>query len=275
MTGGFRSTVAGYLAGIFGWIAARSSSAAFRIADGVAFCTTFARRGPTHARMRQLFPEMSASQRASAIRSIWRTQVRHFLVLAIARRSGVGALAPLIVEPQIVSDLQPPVIVATFHTGPVLALGAVAERCDARVLGLRSADLGVPRAAHVSIHFDMETEEQRAASFVAAHRSLREGGFVFMAVDPMQSGGMRVPFFDGTLRLARGAFALTRMTGVPIVPVIARWEGDRIAFRVGKALSASDEQQTAVAAASWLESHLRQSPELLSNHLLELTAPEA
>lgn len=275
MTGGFRSTVAGYLAGIFGWIAARSFSAAFRIADGVAFCTTFARRGPTHARMRQLFPEMSASQRASAIRSIWRTQVRQFLLLGIARRGGVRALAPLVVDPQRVSELQPPVIVATFHTGPVIALGVVAEHCNEGVLGLRSMDLGVSRAPHVSIHFDMDTEEQRAASFVAAHRSLREGVFVFMAVDPMQSGGMRVRFFDGTLRLARGAFALTRMTGVPIVPVIARWEGDRIAFTVGKALSGSDEVETATAAARWLEAHLRERPEACSDHLIELTAPSA
>ncbi|HYI11435.1 MAG TPA: hypothetical protein VEK57_20430 [Thermoanaerobaculia bacterium] len=243
---------------------------AFAIADTLAAATTLVRRGPHHDALRTLFPDLPAAGFAAAIRRIRVNQVRRLLLHGWAERAGVAALQPLVRTNDTVPRLQPPLILATFHVGPLLALTAFAERLDGEVLALRSQTIGSGRAAHVSVGAELESEQQRSAAFLQALARLRRGGFVFMAVDPLQQSGLEVPFLGRTLRLARGAFALSRMTGVPIVPVVAGWNGDEVEVETGEALHGDDERTLAAAAAQWLERYLTQAPGELSHQLLAL-----
>jgi lauroyl/myristoyl acyltransferase len=274
MTRSARLFLAHTLARLLGFIAQHSMTLAFRTTDSLAKWSIAARRGPTAQQIRELYPGLAEADVRPAIRQIWTTQVRNMLLLGLAQQRGVESVARLVSRSEAVDRLRPPLIIATFHIGPALALAAVAERAGVPVLGLRSRDLGVQRSPNVSIHSRLDTEEDRTASFLAAHRQLREGGFVFIAVDPEREGGTPVPFMGRTLRLARGAFALTRMTGVPIVPIVPRWDGTSIEFTVGPALYGPDEATVAADAARWLELYLREHPGELSNHLVRLTAPE-
>ncbi|MND09266.1 hypothetical protein D3C83_324500 [compost metagenome] len=58
---------------------------------------------------------------------------------------------------------------------------------------------------------------------------------------------------------------------MPIVPLVARWDGQEIEIVVGEPLPIlDDEQALAALAAQWLENYLRESPGELSARILEL-----
>ncbi|HEX7150496.1 MAG TPA: hypothetical protein VF618_03335 [Thermoanaerobaculia bacterium] len=145
-------------------------------------------------------------------------------------------------------------IVAFFHVGPFYGISAYVDRLGRDFLGIRR----------------QPDEQQRALAFARAVQKLREGGLVSAAFDGEFGARMAVPFRGGTLRLARGAFALARITGAPIVPLWARWRGSRIEIIVGEPLSAGSEEALAAAAAAWLERQLDGAP--LSRRLRDLTS---
>jgi lauroyl/myristoyl acyltransferase len=114
------------------------------------------------------------------------------------------------------------------------------------------------------------TDQQRAATFHRAIERLSDG-FVLVALDPRDAPRIIVPFFGGTLRLARGPFAMARIRRVPIVPVVARWDGQAIELIAGDPLPPSDDEQAlAASAAQWLEGYLREWPGEVSARILEL-----
>ncbi|HEX9986069.1 MAG TPA: hypothetical protein VGF69_22600 [Thermoanaerobaculia bacterium] len=144
-------------------------------------------------------------------------------------------------------------ILGLFHVGPLFAVAAYLDRLPRKAFGIvRQRD-----------------DQQRALVFAQAVQHLRGGGLVVMAVDPEQaSSRIGVPFRGGTLHLARGAFALARITGAPIVPLAARWRGLWIEIVVGEALSGATEEELAASAAQWLERYLDGAP--LTRRLREL-----
>ncbi len=264
-----RRRAADVIAGGLG-VLSRWRRLAFAVTDAAAAAVSLIPRGSHREELRALFPGLSASERRAAIRTIRRNQIRRLLLQGWAERAGVSALRPLVRGNGAIAGLRPPLILATFHVGPLLALTAIAERLAGDVLALRSRVIGSGRAAHVSIGAALESEEQRAAAFLDALARLRRGSFVFMAIDPLQESGLVVPFLGRTLRLARGAFALSRITGAPIVPLAARWIGDEVEIETGDALSGGDEQSLAADAAQWLEHYLMKEPGELSHQLVAL-----
>jgi lauroyl/myristoyl acyltransferase len=253
-------------------VARRSVPAAFRLSDSVAAVSVALRRGPKARELARVFPTLPEAERRAAIRANWRTQLRNFLLQAIVlERGSIGALQPLIQEFD-VDALQPPLILATFHTGPTLALAALAERLGTSVAAIRLSEMKVPRAPHVKVMQTGGSEEQRAAIFIDAVRHLRADGFALMAVDSEAYGTLKVPFLGRRIAFARGAFAMARMTGAPIVPIVARWEGDAIAWTVGPRLRGTDEEPLAAATAAWLESYVRARPSEYSQSFVDLAS---
>ena len=216
---------------------------------------------PSASELLERFPHLSVEQARALRAQIVRTLVRSEVVAAWLQRRGRAAVRTILA-----SDLPPrlppaPLIVATFHIGPFHALGAVLESLPAPLLALWNT-------ARIN------DRQRRAAKFYEAATWLRKGGIVLMALDPQQATRIRVPFFGGTLGLARGAFALSRMTGAPIVPVVARWQGTRVDVVAGEPLQGGDgpdlEHRLAAAAARWLEDHLRAFPDEISLRILDL-----
>lgn len=241
-----RARLSRTVAGTLGALAVRSPRLAFLAADLLAkFWTIFGRR---FSRARLLLPNADLA-------SMWRTHVRTQLLDGWMRHDRATALR-LVQANDAITALRPPMIIGTFHVGPTYALGAVSERLSGETFALRG-----PQGT---------TDQERAAKFYRAVEQLRSG-FVIVALDPREAQRIATPFLGGTLQLARGPFAMARIARVPIVPVVARWEGDGIVLVVGDAIEfASEEQTMADAAAGWLEGYLREYPGELSYRVLEL-----
>ena len=122
----------------------------------------------------------------------------------------------------------------------------------------------------------------RASTFLRTVRDVGGGTGVFALADAAQRGSFELarveaPLLGRRLRLARGPFALARIAGVPIVPLVARWQGNGVAIVKGEPIVASeDDGETAAALAGWLEDYLRAFPGETAAYLVErLTPPEA
>jgi hypothetical protein len=119
-------------------------------------------------------------------------------------------------------------------------------------------------------------EQSRAALFHRALVHLDRGGFVALALDAVQGSALRVSCLSRPLALARGPFALARLTGVPLVPLVARWRSGRVEVLLGETLAPPGqeagteawESALAASAARWLESYLLASPGELGLGLL-------
>jgi hypothetical protein len=93
---------------------------------------------------------------------------------------------------------------------------------------------------------------------------------VVVALDIVPGPGFRVPFLSRSIQLARGPFALARIAGAPVRPLVARWRGGGVEVEAGEALAApaSEEEALAGEAARWLERYLLESPAELGLGLL-------
>ena len=250
MIGRVRARVSRLLSLILGLLASISPRAAFAAADALGWLWSWTARRPS-------FPGVDTR----AIRGrIWTTHARTILLGGWISRGGRERIRALVRENDAVARLQPPMIVGTFHIGPIHGLGVLPDRLRAPALVLRGS---------------LGTDQQRALMIHRAIEHLQQNGFVIMALDPQEARRIEVPFLGGTLHLARGAFAMARIARVPIVPLVARWDGDAIELIVGEPLAVSDdEQELASAAARWLEQYLRDAPGELSYRVLELMSPD-
>ncbi|HJX29911.1 MAG TPA: hypothetical protein VJ885_18570, partial [Thermoanaerobaculia bacterium] len=172
------------------------------------------------------------------------------------------------------------------------------ERLPGPVLALRQGLLATPQAP-VEVVSTEGDDQRRAAVFQRALAHLGAGGFVVLALDVAPGPGLRVPCLGRTLELARGPFALARLTGAPLMPLVARWTAPwkqgGVEIVTSEALTPSArlspgerergvastdpawEGALATAAASWLERYLLEAPAELGLGLLRalLTSPPA
>jgi lauroyl/myristoyl acyltransferase len=239
----------------------RSPHFALRGADLLAPAARPFRRVPPAADLHELFPQLTPEQVHALRTHVLRTFVRSEVLAMWLRRRGRAAVRSILASTVPPALPAGPLIAGTFHMGPLHALGAALESLPTPLLALRISRHARDAAAN---------EQHRAAKFYEAATWLRSGGVVLMALDPQHATRIPVPFFGRTLGLARGAFALSRMTGAPIVPIVARWRGTRVEVVAGQPLEGGDERELAAAAARWLEAHLRAFPDEISLRILDL-----
>jgi lauroyl/myristoyl acyltransferase len=263
-----RARLSRILSVVLGRLASRSVRVGFIAADALAAIWIASARHPNRRDLRRFFPDLDPRD---ALRKIWRTHARTLLLGGWIRRKGIAPIRRFVRENDVVRKLEPPMILGTFHIGPTLGLGVLSERLQGETLVLRGTQFPLDRATRTNVDLIAGTEQQRAATFHRAIERLRERGFVILALDPKEAQRIAVPFFGGTLHLARGPFAMARVARVPIVPLVARWDGDEIELIVGDALPLSDSEAViAEAAGAWLEAYLRKWPGELSYRVLEL-----
>jgi hypothetical protein len=223
-------------------------------------------RWPSPAQVRSLFPHLD---RRSAERVAWAVggcEARNRLLIARLRRTGLERLRPLTRAPAELSELRPPLVLGFFHVGAVHALGAAIEKLPGPVLMLRQGSLYTPRPP-VVLETTEGDDQRRAAAFRRALVQLARGGFVVVALDIVPGPGFRVPCLGRTIELARGPFAMARLTGAPILPLVARWRRGGVEIEVGEALAGDPasgpgawESALAASAGRWLERYLLESP---------------
>jgi len=236
------------------YIAASHPSIAYRLAGALgAFRNRVTRRWPSPDEMQSLFADRDVAPRIAALNEKNRLLVRSI------RRHGLDAVRPLV---KFDATFDGPRILAMFHVGALHAIGAALERLGRPVLALRAKGLLFTPHEPLEIAVVAETAGSRAALLHRALRYLRRGGSVALAIDEVPDHAIETRCLGRTLRLAPGAFALARWSGVPIVPITARWVGSRIRVDAGREIASPDD------AAAWLEDYLRESPSELTLGLL-------
>jgi lauroyl/myristoyl acyltransferase len=111
--------------------------------------------------------------------------------------------------------------------------------------------------------------DARARSLKLAVETVKDRGVVMAAIDgPGGVSSTTVPCLGRRIVVRRGPLVIARLTGAPIVPVVAQWmEHGRIRILTGRPFSlpaANDplfDQAAALAVARWLELHLTTHPE--------------
>ncbi len=162
--------------------------------------------------------------------------------------------------------LRAPLILATFHLGPLPALGALVQRLPGPAGILMNAS-GVPQRRAKLLGAE-GSEAQRVGAFTEAVRILRDDGFVLVVVDGFGSARLPVRLFDREASISAGAFRLARLGGAAMLPIAVRWQGGGVRFDTGEPIVPGEAGAMAADLAAWLEGYLRRHPE-------ELTLPVA
>lgn len=244
--------------------------AVLRIADALA-PLVFAPM--SSARLADLFRELAPDVARNVIARGQRFAMRN-LVLAenVRLEKDYQTVRRIALPNERLATLPHPTILGTFHLGALPAIGVALEQLPGRVLVIRATPKLANARPNLVIEVTRGDDQHRARVFHRAIQFLGAGDFVFVPLDPEESTRIAAPFRGRTLQLARGPFALSRITGAPIQPMIARWTGTKIEFVIGDPLPpSSDESALAAAAASWLERYLEQHPLDISDRVLALT----
>lgn len=211
---------------------------------------------PEH--VRELLPELSPAQARRIARRSWADHVRAHLLHGAAMHDPGGRIQELLVDDGGLSELEGPVVLAFPHLGPMALVRPALWRVRGElvVVQLNDAPSEFP---HITT-YTTRGEGASTRALYAAVGALRSGRSVAIATDsPPRT--LVVPWFARSVAFARGAFVLSRLAKVPIVPMVARWEGHRGRVVLGPRLGPfADEREGAEAYGAWLEGYLREAP---------------
>lgn len=168
-------------------------------------------------------------------------------------------------------------VIATVHSGPLLAVGSTLELIGARALVVR-VEPGHPVTPPLEAVWVQGEPNRAAYALRRCLDRLRAGVPVVVAIDGrVGTSTLPVPCLGRAVRFRRGAFMLARATGAPIVPVLVRWQPDRLSIGLDVdspllpgGLQNADEHELAAAAGRWLNARLTAEPERLSLTLHEM-----
>lgn len=236
-------------------------------------------RGIPEERLAETFPQLPAAALPAVRRETWRNVLQNEALEAALSRSGSRPRYPRVVLDRPVTELSPPLVLVSFHVGPYRAVGAALERLSGDVLVLHRGNFApLPGLTLIRTGDD---EWARARALKHAVTTLRAGGFVYLAMDGFGEHGydaatIEAPLLGGSVALARGGLALARITETPLVPLVARWRGNRAEIVCGDPIPPStDEHAMAASMARWLEQRLLEAPGAISPRTLEILRLQA
>jgi lauroyl/myristoyl acyltransferase len=254
------------------WFASRRPHAAYAVTRRLARLSEPIGSGVSEEQIAALFPDLDPAGVRSARKRAWSNFLLGEALNAALTGPGRRPVYPEIVSDPVLAELQPPMVLVFAHAGPFHALGAALNRLRGEVLAFNRGAVGPTPGITVIAAGD--DEWGRARVFQRALTTLRSGGFVVLAIDGYEASTLEVPLLGGVISLARGPFALARMTGAPIVPVAARWRGSCAEVECGDPITPDESEQVmAAATGAWLEGYLRRFPGEISSTTLELFRP--
>jgi hypothetical protein len=237
--------------------------------QSLAIATTLARvtrplgLGPDFERFRRLVPELPIADPERERALAWASALRsRTLAAALSVRRGRTAPYPAgLICPEL-DRFEPPLILASPHLRPALCIGALLERLPADVLVLHTMRFPAPPGVR------MLYVDNGPSALHAALRALREGGLVVMLVDGGRGSLVTATMFGRRIGLSRGAFTLARLSGVPLVPVAPRWQGEAIEILTGEPIAPTSESDMAAQFARWWEEYLTEHPDEIDDMLV-------
>lgn len=242
-------------------------------ARGVALATRPLGRGIPDDWLAAVYPDLPAAARRRVQQEAREGFLKSSAAAPAVRRRGTWPVLP---NPRL-ARLRPPLVLASFHAGPLAVLDPLLASLPAEVVALHR-HWGEDRAGYTLLRGGGDAS-QRALAFARALAALRAGGIAFLNVDGHEPGDyavatIEVPMLGRTLPLARGAFALARLAEAPIVPIVPRWRGTAVEVELGDPIGPSrDERELAEATGAWLERYLRERPGEVSAFMLERLRP--
>lgn len=167
------------------------------------------------------------------------------------------------------------------HTGPLLGVTASFHKAGRPVLFLRAGKPIYSVRKESAIYEISGGPGRHAYVLKKAADHLRDGGFLMIAFDSTYGGAVitDLPFMGRQIKFRRGMATLARLTGVPVIPVSARWipRTSNFSFSVHSALPVPDaneldsrefDARLTSAAGAWLEQSIREAPDQLQWHFL-------
>ena len=227
---------------------------------------------PAPADVAELFGHATPIPHQVIAREMSGLRYQNQLLARTARWRGTQILEPY-VDADSLERLTPfhsttPAIFLTWHVGPPFALLGAFGRLGLDVLAIRRTEEYQAPSVHVASVDRGSHSRTKAASHAVAR--LRRGGLVVIAGDGTDTSETFVtPCLGRCVRMARGPFALARICGVPLVPLLASCDRDGLVrVTVGEPLNGEGsgrerESALAVAAGRWLEAYLLTSPSQL------------
>ena len=274
MTAAPRERLKPVVVGALRRMSARSPALGIRAAHALAQLTRPLGRGIDQGRLASAFPELGAPARQTARQRTWENFLKEQAVEAAVMQGRYPQLAP----DARLAALRPPLVLASFHVGPLPALAPVLAQLPGDVVALDRGQFGA--LPNLQVLPGGEDTAARAIAFSRALAALRSGGFAFITIDAFHPeefdvATIEVPLLGRTLPLARGAFALARIAHVPLVPLVARWRGTVVEVELGEQIAPGPggERALAESAAAWVESYLRARPGEMSVFMLERLRP--
>lgn len=239
-------------------VAGRWPLAAVRAAVVLAWLTRPLGRGVPAEATRRFLPELDRAALRRVSHGTWSSWLRlRVLEAAVASPRARWPYPPIVAGPDPAAFASPHVL-ASFHLGAIPAVGALLEQLPGSVRVLQLTTLPRQRLTPGLVGRDRWA---RAAAFRQALDALARGDHVFVLADAnVIPSTVETTIFGRRVRLARGAFALGRLSGCPVVPLAARWRGDGIEIAAGDPIAPGPEAEMAAAAARWLERFVRESP---------------
>jgi hypothetical protein len=231
------------------------------------------RRCPSSRSVSTILPEGLPRPAGAIARDLSALRYQNRAAVVLAARRGTRCLYPLI-EPAAIEALKgirPPAILLAWHVGAAMALGAALACAEVPALGMRK-NASVGPGGPVDVAAITGARETRSRAFARALARLKAGGLVAVAPDVSDVAiTTGVPCLGRSVSLARGPFALARLTGAPLLPAVARWnEAGRIDVVLGPALGmdragppALVEASGAASAAHWFDAYIREHPQEL------------
>lgn len=247
--------------------AGRWPRGAVRAATVLACLTRPLGRGVPPEAILRFLPDLDRAAVRRASHGTWASWLRlRVLEAAIASPRARWPYPPIVAGPD-PATFDSPHVLAGFHLGAIPAVGALLEQLPGNVLALQLTALPRRRLTAGLVGRD---RWQRAAAFRHALDALGRGDHVYLLADAnVIPSTVDVTLFGRRVRLARGAFALGRLAGCPVVPVAARWRGDGIEIVAGDPIPPGPEAEMAGAAAAWLERFVRDFPEEIGEKFVD------
>jgi lauroyl/myristoyl acyltransferase len=222
------------------------------------------RRRATAARIRALFPRLSEAESQRAARELRSAALKsRALEIILARTRGEPVFPPIAVDAAFAA-VRGPAILTALHIGAVGGLGGALRLVPGEVTALHRMEWKIP--SNITGVYVAATDAAGAAAFYRAVATIRRGGCVLMLVD---GTGPEVSLLGRRMTLKRGPFALSRMTGAPVIPLFPRWNGASVEVVCGETIAPlDDEAQMVDAMAVVLERHLLEHPATIGYQLL-------
>lgn len=228
-----------------------------RIADFLHACGL---QEPSPSDVAALFPSLSRDAAARVARQSAVLRFRNRAAVASFHARGLDQLARVVCDecaaspPPVITQRTGGLVLLTFHIGAEFGVAAAAVRW------------GIPISPMRVLPDD--DANVRARRLKQAIDTVRSGGVISVAADgPGGASCAPVTCLGRHIILRRGALVIGRLTGVPVVPMVARWTATgQIMTCAGEPLTsgshdgADGEQALAAAAARWLEQRLLEHP---------------